>query len=47
MKTDKEPAGNSPLVPSGAMMARARAFRSLTTAEDGAFEAAFSELTGV
>ncbi|WP_189382804.1 hypothetical protein [Streptosporangium nondiastaticum] len=47
MKTDKEPAGNSPVVPSGAMTASAHAFRSLTTAEDGAFEAAFSELTGV
>ncbi|MFH8790601.1 hypothetical protein [Streptomyces roseoverticillatus] len=45
-KTDKEPAGNSPTIPTEAMTAKARVFRSLTTAEDEAFEAAFSELAG-
>ncbi|MEV4925237.1 extracellular solute-binding protein [Streptomyces roseoverticillatus] len=45
-KADKEPAGDSLVIPSEAMTSKAHAFRSLTTAEDEAFEAAFSELTG-
>ncbi|MCF3105894.1 hypothetical protein IPZ58_30570 [Streptomyces roseoverticillatus] len=45
-KTGKEPAGNALIIPTEAMTAKARVFRSLTTAEDEAFEAALPELTG-
>ncbi|GGX80399.1 polyamine ABC transporter substrate-binding protein [Streptomyces hiroshimensis] len=45
-KIDKRLADNSLIIPSEAMLAKAHAFRSLTAAEDKAFEAAFSELTG-
>ncbi|MFF7021998.1 spermidine/putrescine ABC transporter substrate-binding protein [Streptomyces klenkii] len=45
-KIDKELADNSLIIPGEAMLAKAHAFRSLTAAEDKAFEAAFSELTG-
>ncbi|WP_424892840.1 hypothetical protein [Streptomyces sp. XH2] len=45
-KTGKAPAGNSLIVPSAAMTAKAHAFHTLTTAEGEAFEAAFSGLAG-
>ncbi|QLE74223.1 spermidine/putrescine ABC transporter substrate-binding protein [Streptomyces rectiverticillatus] len=45
-KIDKKLAENSLIIPSEAMLAKAHAFRSLTAAEEKAFEAAFSELTG-
>ncbi|MEU1819607.1 spermidine/putrescine ABC transporter substrate-binding protein [Streptomyces roseifaciens] len=45
-KIDKKLAENNLIIPSEAMLAKAHAFRSLTAAEEKAFEAAFSELTG-